>query len=145
MSISWDYPAPFVQDIVATEADIDNLGHVNNTTYIRWCENLAWNHSAQLGLNADDCVELKRAMAIHHAEYDYLKACFPGDKLEAATWITACDFKLSMERRFQIVGNTGVVFRGCWQLICVNLASNKPVRIPQQFIDVYRGALISKP
>ena len=63
MSSRWDYPAPFLHDIVATATDIDNLGHVNNTTYIRWCESIAWSHSAQLGLDADDYVKLKRAMA----------------------------------------------------------------------------------
>ena len=113
MSITWDYHASFTQDIVATETDIDNLGHVNNTSYIRWCKSIVWNHSARLGLNAEDYVKLERAMAVHHAEYDYIKACFAGDRLQLATWITASDFKLNMERRFQIIGTVGTVFRGC--------------------------------
>jgi acyl-CoA thioester hydrolase len=146
MSKAWDYPAPYTLEISATGDDVDGLGHVNNAAYIRWCESLAWRHSGELGLSVEDYVAMQRAMAIHHAEYDYLQACFAGDQLQAGTWITACDFKLSMERRFQLIHRLSgeTVFRGAWQLVCVNLESNKPVRIPGRFIDAYRGAVVSK-
>lgn len=139
----WDYPSPFTQAIAAGRDDVDGLGHVNNATYIRWCEAIAWSHSGQLGLTVDDYVDMQRAMAIHHAEYDYLQACFPGDELQAATWITECDLRLSMERRFQIVNTrtSETVFRGAWQLVCVNLESNRPTRIPKRFLEAYRGAI----
>jgi acyl-CoA thioester hydrolase len=143
MNINWDYPSPFIQTVVATENDLDGLGHVNNGSYIRWCEAVAWQHSSTLGLIDKDYVALRRAMAIHHAEYDYIKACFSGDELQVATWITGCDNKLNMERRFQLVGEQGAVFRGVWRLICINLDSNKPVRIPKAFIEAYGPALIS--
>lgn len=147
MDSHWDYESPFVQDITAGDSDIDGLGHVNNTAYIRWCEFLAWSHSASLGLVVEDYVRAQRAMAIHHAGYDYLQACFTGDKLKAATWITGGDFRLGMERRFQMINATSgeTVFRGVWQLICVNLETSKPVRIPKDFIAAYRGALVNTP
>lgn len=143
MGVDWDFPVPFAQTLVAGADDIDALGHVNNGCYIRWCEALAWQHSAVLGLDENDYVELRRAMAIHHAEYDYLKACFVGDQIEAATWITHCDFKLTMERRFQLMVSGETVFRGSWQLICINLDNNKPVRIPGRFIEVYQHAVLN--
>ena len=140
----WDYPSPFTHAIATGSGDVDDLGQVNNAAYIRWCENIAWAHSGILGLSVDDYVAMQRAMAIHHAEYDYLQACFPGDELQAATWITACDLRLSMERRFQIMNTktSETVFRGVWQLVCVNLENNKPIRIPTRFIDVYRDAIV---
>jgi acyl-CoA thioester hydrolase len=142
MNVDWDYPKPYLQTLEAGAADTDALGHVNNMRYIGWCEAIAWQHSATLGLDETDYVQLRRAMAIHHAEYDYLKACFPGDRIHAGTWITRCDFKLSMERRFQLTAGGETVFRGCWQLICINLDTNKPVRIPPRFIEVYRRAVL---
>jgi acyl-CoA thioester hydrolase len=143
MGVDWDYPAPFTQSLVAGTDDIDALGHVNNACYIRWCEAIAWQHSAVLGLDESDYVELRRAMAIHHAEYDYVKACFAGDQIQAGTWITRCDFKLTMERCFQFMVSGETVFRGSWQLICINLDNNKPVRIPGRFIEVYQHAVLS--
>mgnify|MGYP001818049773 CR=1 FL=1 len=143
MHVDWDYPAPFVQTLEAATTDIDALGHVNNARYLRWCEAIAWRHSAMLGLDETDYVKLRRAMAIHHAEYDYLKACFPGDRIQAGTWITRCDFKLTMERRFQLTVAGETVFRGRWQLICINLDNNKPVRIPPRFTEVYAQAVLN--
>ncbi len=142
MNAAWDYPAPYVQNLAAAADDIDALGHVNNTRYLRWCEGIAWQHSAVLGLDDRDYVQLRRAMAIRHAEYDYLKACFPGDQIQAGTWITRCDFKLTMERRFQLLVAGETVFRGCWQLICINLDTHKPVRIPPRFTEVYQRAVL---
>ena len=37
---------------------------------------------------AEDYQRLDRAMALTHAEYDYLKATREGDKLLIGTWIT---------------------------------------------------------
>ena len=50
----WDHPHPFLRRCVATAADIDALGHTNNTVYVRWCEETAWDHSAALGLDIDE-------------------------------------------------------------------------------------------
>jgi acyl-CoA thioester hydrolase len=49
-----------------------------------------------------------------------------------------------LERRFQVLNSeTGdTVLRGHWQLICVALSSGKACRLPQEFIQVYGGAVI---
>lgn len=144
MDINWDYPTPYTTAITAHLDDVDDLGHVNNATYINWCESLAWAHSNTLGLNPQDYVAMDRAMAIHHAEYDYLKSLYPGDEITAGTWLVGSDLKLNMERRFQLVNEKGeTVFRGAWQLVCVNLTSGKPTRIPKAFTDVYKAALVN--
>ena len=106
MTQLWDYPAPFTRPIVASTPDTDELGHVNNTTYIDWCQTLAWAHSDSLGLKPQDYVAMGTAMAIHRAEYDYLQALYPGDAVTAATWLYTSDLKLSIERRFQLVNQT---------------------------------------
>jgi acyl-CoA thioester hydrolase len=144
MSVSWRYPNPFVQPITVGEESIDGLGHANNTAYIVWCETTAWRHSAQLGLTLIDCQRLGRAMAIVRGEYDYRVAARTGDPLSVATWLTASDRKLSLERRFQIVRNTDgkTLFAGRWQLVCIDIASGRPARLPPEFIEVYVGNLI---
>ena len=60
------------------------------------------------------------------------------------TWLTACDNKLRLTRRFQIINaNTRqTVLRGYWHLICMKLSSGKPVRLPDRFIEIYGGAVI---
>jgi acyl-CoA thioester hydrolase len=37
---------PFEKRITATEADIDELGHVNNAVWVRWIQDVATEHWA---------------------------------------------------------------------------------------------------
>ncbi len=145
MVYNWDYPAPYVARVTVVDDNIDALGHTNNGVYINWCQQAAWEHSSSLGLGANHYTELKRAMAIQEANYKYLAPCFLGDEVLIATWLTACDGRLTMERSFQIFQATSghCLFRGKWRLVCINLTSNKPSRMPKEFKEIYMPHVIS--
>jgi len=142
--VNWDLPSPHTYDIEVQAGDIDGMGHANNACYVLWCEACAWKHSEELGLTVSDYQALDRGVAIHKASYEYLLPSFEGERLIAGTWLTACDNKLRLERRFQVLNlQTGdTVLRGHWQLICVTLSSGKACRLPQEFIDIYGGAVV---
>ena len=146
MQAEWDYPAPHTLDIRVGKEDIDGLEHTNNAVYVRWCEQVAWSHSNQLGLDLDCYRQLDRAMVIAHSEFDYLQASRLGDELCAATWILTWDERLTMERCFQIVDrNRGsTVLRGAMRFVCVELSSGRPRRLPREFIAGYGPAVIDK-
>jgi acyl-CoA thioester hydrolase len=139
----WDFADPFVKDVVVAEADIDELEHTNNTVYIRWCEEIAWEHSISLGVDLGVYHALRRAMVIHRSEFDYLSATFLAEQLRVATWVVGWDEKITMERRFQIVrikdGKT--VFRGLMRFACVDLDSGRPRRMPKAFLEGYGQAI----
>lgn len=140
----WDYPNPHNYHILVSEADIDGMGHANNACYVVWCEQCAWKHSESLGLAVADYQQLDRGVAIHKACYEYCLPSFEGEELLMGTWLTACDGKLRLERRFQLINmNTGkTVLRGHWQLIGVTLSSGKATRLPRAFIELYGAAVI---
>ena len=83
----------------------------------------AWAHTTALGLGAEDYQRLDRAMALTHAEYDYLKATRAGDQLLVGTWITDWAGKMKMTRRLQVVcEQTGeTVFRGALEFVCIEI------------------------
>ncbi|MFM1897300.1 MAG: hypothetical protein RLZZ385_2374 [Pseudomonadota bacterium] len=143
MALAWDLPAPFVKALTVSSGDIDGLGHVNNAAYVVWCEQCAWQHSESLGLSVQDYQRLDRGVAIHTARYTYYRSCRSGEPLLVGTWLVACDGKLRLQRRFQIVhGDTGeTVLRGYWQLVSVVLSSGKPVRMPRNFAQTYGAAV----
>lgn len=145
-TISWDFPAPFTLRMAPQAADIDGLNHVNNAVYVRWCEQVGWAHSEQLGLNLADYKRLDRAMAIRRGEYDYILPALQGDDLILATWLTAGDGKLTMTRRFQLVRarDNLTLMRGRWDLVCIELSSGKVRRMPGEFCDVYNAALVGE-
>lgn len=144
---SWDYPHPFLLPLTPSTGDIDGLNHTNNAVYVQWCEKIAWLHSGSLGMDLDAYQRLNRAMAIRQASYDYLLPSNLGDPLLLATWLTSSDGKLSLERSFQLVRQSdgATLLRARWHLVCIDLDSGRPRRLPEAFCAAYFPALVTKP
>jgi acyl-CoA thioester hydrolase len=142
--MTWDLPQPFTMPVAPGSADIDGLNHTNNAVYLRWCEQVAWAHSEALGLSLADYRRLDRAMTIRRGEYDYLLPTALGDALTIATWLVASDGKLTMERRFQLVRDRdqATVLRGRWELVCIEIGSGRPRRMPPEFCQAYLAAVV---
>lgn len=139
----WDYPDPFTLRERPQPQDIDELNHTNNAVYVQWCERIGWAHSNALGLGIVDYHRLERAMVIRKAEYDYLLPSLLGQDLTLGTWITGSDGKLTMERRFQFIRaqDGATLLRGRWDLVCVDISSGRPRRLPDEFRSIYLTAL----
>ncbi|WP_426343479.1 acyl-CoA thioesterase [Pseudoduganella sp. R-32] len=135
----WDRPAPFILPVTPRAADIDGLDHTNNAVYVRWCEEAGWAHSNALGLTLADYKRLDRGMAIRRSEFNYIFATNEGEDLLLGTWLLPGDSPLSMQRCFQLVrqrDNT-TVLRARWDLVCIELSSGRPKRLPPEFSEVY--------
>ena len=147
MIMAWDYPQPFVLPRAPRAQDIDGLNHTNNAVYVQWCEQVGWAHSESLGLSLADYQRLDRAMAIRRGEYHYVLPSFLGDQLTLATWIFAGDGKLTMERRFQLIRDRdqATILRGRWELVCIELSSGRPRRMPPEFCEIYLPATVNWP
>jgi len=145
--LPWDYPDPFTLAMTPGAADIDGLNHTNNSVYVRWCDSVGWAHSEALGLSLADWQRLDRAMAIRRGEYDYLLPSHLGDELLLGTWIYGSDGRLVMERRFQLIRprDRATVMRGRWELVCIELSSGRPRRLPPEFAAVYLPVMITAP
>ena len=142
----WDHPRPHTLRTQVAAQDIDGLNHTNNAVYVNWCEQVAWSHSVELGLDLQRYRTLDRAMAIAHSEYDYLKASREGDEIVAATWIVSWDRKLSMTRNFQIVRPTdgATLLRATVRFVCIEISSGKPRRLPKEFLAGYGPAVLGE-
>lgn len=147
MTEGWDHAGPFTRELTPRSVDIDGLGHTNNAVYVRWCEQVAWAHSEALGLGLADYRRLDRAMAIREGHYDYLLPSFEGEALVLGTWLTASDGRLTMERRFQLrrARDGATLVRGRWLLVCIEIGSGKPKRMPAEFLGVYEAAVVPRP
>ena len=144
MIMAWDFPQPFVLPLAPCAEDIDGLNHTNNAVYVRWCEQIGWAHSESLGLSLADYQRLDRAMAIRRGEYDYLLPAALNEPLILATWILAREGKLTMERRFQLLRekDRATILRGRWELVCIELSSGRPRRMPPEFSRIYLPASV---
>ena len=135
----WDFGNPHDVMLEALAADIDAYDHVNNSVYLSWLDRAAWSHSAILGLNLQGCVTMRRGMAAHRTEIDYLRAALLGDRVLVGTWIVDTDSKLRVERRFQIrrEADGETLARARIDYVCINLDSGRAVRMPDSFRKAY--------
>jgi acyl-CoA thioester hydrolase len=139
----WDLPDPFVRRSTVTGADVDGLQHTNNTVYVRWCEEAAWEHSLALGLDLDSYHRLDRAMAVVEGRYRYLQASYLDDPIATATWIISWDRRLTMTRHFQLrhAQSGATLLRAEVRFACIEISSGRPRRLPPEFIDGYGPAV----
>ena len=135
----WDFPNPHVVTLEVLADDIDAYDHVNNSVYLSWLDQAAWSHSAALGLSLQQCVAMRRGMAAHRTEIDYLRAALLGDRVLVGTWIVAADAKLRVERRFQArrAADGETLARARIDYVCINLDSGRAVRMPDSFRNAY--------
>ena len=81
--------AAFSHRYVVTEADLDALGHANNTSYVKWVQDVAVAHSNAQGLALADYQSLGAVFVIRRHTIDYLRPAMKGDELEVTTWIAS--------------------------------------------------------
>lgn len=146
MSDNWDYPTPFLRRTRVQQADVDALQHTNNTVYVRWCEECAWEHSKSLGMDIDAYHRLDRAMAVVEGHYRYLKASYLDDDIETATWISHWDKRLTMTRQFQVrrISDDTTLLRAEVRFACIEISSGKPKRLPGEFLQAYGPAILGQ-
>lgn len=74
----------FIQRIVIDPSDIDELGHVNNTVYLRWAQDIAIAHWRA---RASDEIVSSFVWVVTRHEIDYRASLELGDDVEARTWV----------------------------------------------------------
>lgn len=136
----WDFAAPHVVAVEVRPEDIDAYDHVNNSVYLAWLDRAAWSHSAMLGISLEHCVtQLRRGMAAHRTEIDYLRAALMGDQVLVGTWIASSDMKLRVQRHFQLrrAADGETLARAKTDYVCINLDSGRAARMPEVFQRAY--------
>nr|WP_319515643.1 acyl-CoA thioesterase [uncultured Cohaesibacter sp.] len=79
-----DPTIPYDMPIEVLPSDIDMMGHVNNTIYLRWVQEAATEHWDAVA-HEDDHAAMVWLITRH--EIDYKRPAFEGDKLVARTWV----------------------------------------------------------
>ena len=135
----FDLPMPHVIELTVGAADIDAYNHVNNAVYVTWCDRIAWDHSAALGLPLARCLEIDRGMAVVRTVIQYLRPALLGDVVDIATWIVPVDSRLRVRRRFQIkrMADQSTLARAEIEYVCIELSSGRPMRWPPEFRERY--------
>jgi acyl-CoA thioester hydrolase len=114
---------------VVTE-DVDEQGHVNNTVYLRWVQDIATAHWRAVA-SPDAQAEIGWVVVRH--EIDYKAPALPGDEVLLRTWVgkaTRITFERHTEIRHAARGQLLAQARTLW---CpINSRTGKPQRVSDE-------------
>ncbi len=128
----------FELGIIASEADIDELGHVNNAVWVRWIQDVAtahWNAVAPTA-HREACIWV----VIRH-EIDYLRAVQAGEHVTARTWVADAPKGARFDRYVEFLGEDGkprVRAKTSWALL--DKATGRPLRVPPEVTASFLSA-----
>lgn len=98
--------AAFTRAITATDADIDELGHVNNAVWVRWIQDIATAHW-QAVAPADQIAAYVWVVTRH--AIDYRGNVAAGETVTAETWIPEGPKGARFDRHVRFTGADGRV------------------------------------
>ena len=120
----------FRHPIVASAADIDELGHVSNLVYLRWVLEAATAHSVARGYGHAEYRALGGVFVVRRHEIDYLAQVVADERLVAQTWVDSWK-QASCVRRTDLLRGDQVVARAATTWAFVTLPAGRPTRIPE--------------
>lgn len=117
--------------------DVDSAGHVNNAIYLSYMEESAIEQSASIGWPMTRMRDDGFGMIARRHLFDYRHQAVLGDELDVTTYLSE-PRRSSIIRNFIVARPNGeIVARSRSLYICVNLAKNMPMRIPQQVMEEF--------
>ena len=127
----------FEYPIVASETDIDELGHVNNAVWVQWIQQVAVAH---WGAVADAAHVDAYIWVIVRHEIDYLRAAVAGDRITARTWVGEAAKGARFDRHMEFIGEDGkICVRAKTQWAIIERLSGRPIRVPPDVIAPFLG------
>jgi acyl-CoA thioester hydrolase len=107
--------------------DIDQLGHVNNVTYLRWVQDIAVAHWKATAPEED---QKKLFWVVIRHEIDYKQPAFLGEALLGRTWVGQAA-GLKFERHTEFVrANDGKLVAKARTIWCpINALTGRPVEV----------------
>jgi acyl-CoA thioester hydrolase len=122
-----DPTEPFELPIQVAPDDIDELGHVNNVTYLRWVQDAAVAHWTAAAPAAE---QARLFWIVLRHEIDYLHPAHMEDRLAAFTWVGTCT-RLRFDRHTEIRrADDGRVLARARTVWCpIDAATRKPTPV----------------
>jgi len=129
----------YVDQLVVSEEDLDELNHVNNLQYLRWTLKAAGAHSKSVGWPSSRYREIGRAWIVRSHKITYKLPAQLGDEVLIRTWLEELD-RVSALRKYEIVRKsderTFAVSETRW--VFVDLSTLRLTAIPEEVRDAFQ-------
>jgi acyl-CoA thioester hydrolase len=122
----------FEKSFTAVAADIDELGHVNNTVWVRWVQDMATAHWSAVATPAH--VAAYVWVVVRH-EIDYMGNLKEGESVVARTWVPGEAAGAKFDRFVEFVKDGRVIVRARTTWAMLARESGRPLRVPKDVIE----------
>ena len=123
----------FCYPITVGVDDLDEMNHVNNLVYLKWCLRAAWAHSGHVGWPSQRYHQTGFGFVVRRHQIKYKVPALLGDDVIVKTWVETMD-RVSSVRRYYIVRADDdrrlVEAETTWAFI--NLKTGRLARIPRE-------------
>lgn len=118
--------------------ECDAYGHVNNTSYLRYMQEAAFDASAAAGYGMARYDAIGRYWLIRESEIEYFLPVRYGETVIVKTWIE--DFRRVRSRRayeFHSPGASSLIARASTDWVFIDSSTGKPATIPPELVAAY--------
>ena len=123
-------PMPHTLSFTATDADIDELGHVNNAVWVRWIQDMATTHWTAIA--PPEHIAAFVWVVTRH-EIDYRGNVALGETVTGQTWIEKPPKGAQFERRVAFTNAGGqIIVRANTTWAMLDKASGRLLRVPAE-------------
>lgn len=115
--------------------DIDTVGHVNNASYMAYCEDASTQVGRGFGWTMQAMLDEGFALVLRRFRIQYLQPAVLDDDLVISTWVS--DVKRATAHRHYDIhrpADDTQLARAYGMLVCFDLEKQRPMRVPQQVL-----------
>ena len=120
------------QIFIALPADIDELGHVNNTVWVRWVQDMA---TAHWGVAATPSQAAAYVWVVVRHEIDYMGNLGEGENVRARTWVASEAIGAKFDRFVEFLKAGRVIVRARTTWAILSRESLRPIRVPKDVME----------
>jgi len=124
----------FLREVTVTAEHLDHLAHVNNVVYVKWLQEMAYDHWTHF---VSPQLHESVLWVVRRHEIDYLAQAFLADELILKTY-TGTHTGVTWDRHYEITRKSDqkkiVVAKSIWVLL--NRKTFKPQRIDHEILSV---------
>ena len=132
MSGSEVSPSRLTLELQVQDADLDELEHVNNATYLRYAEEAARAHSAARGFPLAAYVALGALTVVRRHEIRYRRPALPGDTLAVTTELRRLDGRRAVRHTdIRRAADGTLLAEADTEWVWVDAERGRPVGVPE--------------
>jgi len=127
----------YSKTIIIPKSVIDENGHVNNVSYIKWMQDIAVEHLSSIG--SIEAQGPESTWVIREHKIEYFQPAYEGEEIEIRTWVENIRRVRSL-RQYEFIRKSDgkTLVKGETDWVFVDVKTGAPRAVPEKVIKVFQ-------